>query len=349
MGSFISISEAAPTTVPKRRFRFGGILRFTILLAVAFCSMLGAWRYVRKLSPEVELYTFAAHKKIAYARELDKAGLPKIVIYGGSSCAFGVNTDQMRGEFHLQAVNFGLHAGMGPVVLTGLALKYTNPGDTLIVSLEPILLNMSFDWPALGDQISYALKAPDLCEGGPLRIQRRGAFGVFLTLRPGAENILRFLPSQLRHQYVEYPRSTFSPSGWQRYDVHAEPKARGVGTVISADSQMLLKRLKKYCLEHSIRVAYAMPWLYCDGSRLSTYKETFARFLYEMNKLIPVLRDPTLGTDTDPNDFADGPLHLRPPAATRRAEQLAKLIIEWRTWQPKELAKYFEPSRSDPE
>jgi len=111
-------------------------------------------------------------------------------------------------------------------------------------------------------QISYALKAPDLCEGGPLRIQRKGAFGVFLALRPGAENILRFLPSQLRHQDVEYPRSTFSPSGCQRYDVHREPDARGVGTVISADSQMLLKRLKKYCMEHSIRVAYAMPWLY---------------------------------------------------------------------------------------
>ena len=159
-------------------------------------------------------------------------------------------------------------------------------------------------------QISYALKAPDLCEGGPLRIQRKGAFGVFLALRPGAENILRFLPSQLRHQDVEYPRSTFSPSGCQRYDVHREPDARGVGTVISADSQMLLKRLKKYCMEHSIRVAYAMPWLYCDGSRLSTYKETFARFLYEMNKLVPVLRDPTLGTDTDPYDFADAILTL---------------------------------------
>ena len=306
--------------------------------------MLAAWSYVLKLCPEVDLYEFAAQKKIAYARKLDENGLPKIVIYGGSSCAFGVNTDYMQKDFHLPAVNFGLHAGMGVPVLTGFALKYTKPGDTLIVSLEPHLLNGPFDWPALGDQISYALKEPELCGGGPLHIPRRGSLGIFLTMRPGAQNMLLFLPRELRHQGVIYPKSSFSLSGWQRLDCHVQPNPSMVGTAISEDAQMMLKKVAGYCRENNIRVAYAVPWLYCDGTRLRYYKSVLSEYLYEISKLIPVLKDPTLGIDVDPDDFADGNYHLTPRVATRRAEELAKLIIQWSTWDSKELADQFQTS-----
>jgi hypothetical protein len=200
MASFISVSEASKDTVPTRRpSDMQETFRLVALLVVLVCSTVGAWRYVLKLSPEVDLYTYAARKKITLARKLDELGLSKIVICGGSSCAFGVNTDVMQKAFDLPVVNFGMHAGMGAPVLAGLALKYTKPGDTLVVSLEPHLLFTPFDWPALGDQISYALKEPELCEGGPLHLSRKGKLGIFLTMRPGAQNMLLFLPSPLFH------------------------------------------------------------------------------------------------------------------------------------------------------
>lgn len=342
MASFISVSDptpATPATVSRRRAcGWRDILRLVALLVITACSILAAWRYVLKLSPEVDLYTFAAHKKIAFARKLDERGLPKIVIYGGSSCAFGVNTDAMQSVFHLRVVNFGMHAGMGAPVLTGLALKYTKPGDTLVVSLEPHLLFVPFDWPALGDQISFALQEPELCEGGPLHLSRRGALGTFLTMRPGAQNMLLFLPRELSHLTVIYHKSTFTPSGWQSFDAHAPPKSVTMATVISADARTLLKKVVEYCLQNNIRVAYAIPWLYCDGAQLPIYKSLFSKYLYEVSRFIPVLKDPTLGIDTDPDDFADGSNHLRPRGATRRGEELAKLIIQWSTWNSKELA-----------
>jgi len=345
MASFISVSEAATGMVSKRRScGTREILRLMALLVVIVCSILGAWRYVLKLSPEVDLYTYAAHKKIAFARKLDERGLSKIVICGGSSCAFGVNTDAMQTAFHLRVVNFGMHAGMGAPVLVGLALKYTKPGDTLIVSLEPHLLFVPFDWPALGDQISYALKEPELCEGGPLHLYRRGTLGIFLTMRPGAQNMLLFLPRELSHLGVIYPKSSFSPSGWQSYDGHVQPHTSIIGTVISPDGQMLLEKVVGYCHENNIKVAYAIPWLYCDAAQLPYYKTVFSKYLYEVSRFIPVLKDPTLGIDTDPDDFADGNNHLRPRSATRRGEELAKLIIQWSTWDSKELAAYYGSS-----
>jgi hypothetical protein len=341
MASFISVSETAPATASKSRSSgLRDILRLVTLLVVMACSILGAWRYVLKLSPEVDLYTYAAKKKIACARKLDERGVSKIVIYGGSSCAFGVNTDAMQTDFQLPIVNFGMHAGMGAPVLTGLALKYTKPGDTLIVSLEPHLLFVPFDWPALGDQISYALQEPDLCEGGPLHLSRRGALGTFLTMRPGAQNMLLFLPRELSHEKVIYAKSTFSPSGWQSFDAHAQPKTVSMATAISADAQTLLNQLVGYCRQNNIRVAYAVPWFYCDGAQLVNYKSVFSRYLCEVSRFIPVLKDSTLGIDTDPDDFADGNNHLRPRGATRRGKELAKLIVEWRTWDAKELAAY---------
>ncbi len=341
MASSISASEAATATAGERRYSARReIVRLAAIIFVTICSILGAWKYVLKLSPEVELYTYAAHKKIAFARKLDERGLAKIVVCGGSSCAFGINTDVMQQKFGLPVVNFGMHAGMGAPVLAGLALKYTKPGDTLIVSLEPHLLFISFDWPALGDQISYALKDPELCAGGPLHLSRKGAFGIFLTMRPGAQNMLLFLPRELSHLKVIYSKSTFSPSGWQSFDGHAEPKPVTMATALSADAEKLLARLAGYCQQNKIRVAYAIPWLYCDGTQLPTYKSMFSKYLIQVSRFIPVLKDPTLGIDTDPEDFADSSNHLRPRGATRRGEELAKLIQRWSIWSSTDLAAY---------
>lgn len=341
MASSILVSEAKSSDAERQGFDVRDLLRLVTLLVITACSIVAAWRYVLKLSPEVNLYTYAARQKIAYAKKMDEQGLSKIVVFGGSSCAFGVNTEAMRTIFHLRIVNFGMHAGMGAPVLTGLALTYTKPGDTLIVSLEPHLLFVPFDWPALGDQISYALNQPDLCEGGPLHLARKGVSGTFLTMRPGAQNMLLFLPRELAHLKVIYSKSTFTASGWQSFDDHAPPKPITMATVISTDAKMLLNRLTEYCLKNHIRVAYAVPWLYCDWQQAPNYRILFSKYLYEVSKFLPVLKDPTLGIDLDPDDFADGNNHLRPRAATRRGEQLAKLIIPWNTWDSKELANLF--------
>jgi hypothetical protein len=347
MASSISASEADRSTLSKGRpDTVRQILRLLTLFIVLICSIFGAWRYVLKWSPEVDLYTYAAHKKIAYAKKLDQDDPSKIVVYGGSSCAFGVNTDIMRSAFHLPVVNFGMHAGMGAPVLTGLALKYTKPGDTLIVSLEPHLLFVPFTWPALGDQISYALHQPELCKAGPLNLPRRGALGIFLTMRPGAYNMLLFLPRELLHQGVIYSKSTFTTSGWQSFDAHAPPQSVTMATAISPDAQTLLQKIVAYCRQNNIRVAYAVPWLYCDAAQLPYYKDVFSQYLNTVSRLIPVLKDPSLGIDTDPEDFADGNNHLRPRGATRRGKELARLILQWSIWDSKELAAYSRLSGS---
>jgi hypothetical protein len=46
-----------------------------------------------------------------------------------------------------------------------------------------------------------------------------------------------------------------------------------------------------------------------------------------------VLKDPTLGADTNRAEFADTNWHLNPQAAARRTDELAREIQQWETWQ----------------
>ena len=71
----------------------------------------------------------------------------KLVIYGGSSCLFGIDAERLLHTHQMPAVNLGRGAGMGASVLTLAALQYTRPGDTLVAALEPSLLTGSLEPP----------------------------------------------------------------------------------------------------------------------------------------------------------------------------------------------------------
>lgn len=293
--------------------------------------------YTRHWNPEIGLYLYAARLKCRYAEALEQRTPTKVAFFGGSSCAFGVDTELMNRDYHLPAVNLGLHAGLGAPVLTAFALDRMKPKDTLIVSLEPQLLIIPFDYPALGDQFSLDIGHPEYMRGGPLGLARRGMPGFLLAPRPGAENLFNYIQKRLRHQQMVYSKQTFTPSGWQRLDQHAEPQSGCMLPSLSADGDRLLSRLAEYCRSHEIRLAYAMPWIYYAPSAARLYRPVAAQYLLCISKWMPVLRDSTLGLISDPDDFADGPLHLRPRSAEQRARILAEAVTHWDTWKPVEL------------
>jgi len=68
---------------------------------------------------------------------LDDTAGPRIVVVGGSSVAFGVDSAALEGEFPgYRAVNFGLYAALGTQVMLELSLDGIRPGDIVILSPE---------------------------------------------------------------------------------------------------------------------------------------------------------------------------------------------------------------------
>ena len=61
---------------------------------------------------------------------------PKIVIVGGSSTAFGLNSEMLSEHMGMPVVNFGLYATLGTKIMLDLSEDAINEGDIIIVAPE---------------------------------------------------------------------------------------------------------------------------------------------------------------------------------------------------------------------
>lgn len=61
---------------------------------------------------------------------------PKIVVLGGSSVLFGVDTAQMEEALHVPAFNLGLHASLPLADVLEEGRRAARPGDVLVLALE---------------------------------------------------------------------------------------------------------------------------------------------------------------------------------------------------------------------
>ena len=61
---------------------------------------------------------------------------PKIVIVGGSSVPFGVDSKQMEEMLGMPVVNFGLYATLGTKLMLDLSKEYINEGDIIVLAPE---------------------------------------------------------------------------------------------------------------------------------------------------------------------------------------------------------------------
>jgi hypothetical protein len=85
--------------------------------------------------------TIKPDEKHLYQASLLKASLlaeipsPRLIIFGGSNIAFGIDSELMERELGIPVINDGLHVGLGVAPLIEIK-KYIQPGDIIIISLE---------------------------------------------------------------------------------------------------------------------------------------------------------------------------------------------------------------------
>jgi hypothetical protein len=80
-------------------------------------------------------------EKHVYQASLQKAHLlatapsPRIIIFGGSNIAFGIDSKLIEEELDYHVINDGLHVALGVAPLKEIE-RYLRPGDIVIISLE---------------------------------------------------------------------------------------------------------------------------------------------------------------------------------------------------------------------
>ena len=309
------------------------------LLALGLASLGLAALYTLRWNPEVRFYTHAVAVKHAWAEKLRASHGHVVVVCGASSCAFSIDGERMRSRFGLPVVNFGLHAGMEPLFISGAAVDVARAGDTLVVALEPGLLMVPFNSPDLAAQMGFALGQPGLIHATSITGDPVHWVEDLLSLRPGAYHFFTLVGKvMLRKPLYRYSPEDVQPSGWQKTKERREfPDQEILQGTLSADARKLLLALKQWGQAHQVEVVYSLPWGYATAARLSAFQAMNSRFLHEVGAILPVLKDPALGAYTNRAHYADTEWHLTEEGAAARSDSLATQLLAHSFWTPAEL------------
>jgi hypothetical protein len=315
-------------------FRSRFPVRAALLLGIAAAVWGLSIIYTLYLNPEVRNWLEGAAIKSRWAEKMTREYGSKIVVYGGSSCAFSIDGQRMLDRHGLPTVNFGRSADIGTTVLTESVLAYVRPGDTLIVAVEPGLLTESSDVPALGVQFSCAMHHPEWVRHPHFDEPGLNWFQVLAALRPGGYHTFTMLGKIARGgPLFRYRASDYRPSGWEQTEVRIKITGPpNYGTRLSDDARKLLGGLRAWCDQRHVRIAYSLPWCYTPPDKVESFQKRNVEFLLQVNDVIPVLKDAHLGVDTNLDHFADTEVHLTGPAAALRTDEFAGQIKNWEIW-----------------
>jgi hypothetical protein len=290
--------------------------------------------YTVRFNPEIRFLAQMADLQARYAQKMDHEFGHKFLVVGGSSAMFSIKGEQMLRDHGLPVVNLGLNARLGPQVMIARALTMLNRGDTLVVAIEPGLFVESLDPPPAGIAFSCAIGQPELALAPVLGRKPSPVLSALLALRPGGDHVLILLSKLLtRKPLYYYSVAAASPSGWNHTDrrvpLLAEPSAQ---LTLAAEPSRFLHSLRDWCDARQIRVFYSLPWHWAPQQSVTALRKQNARLLLEIAECLPVLRDSSLGLDSDLRDFSDSNWHLNEGSSVLRSEQLAQQLVQGLTW-----------------
>ena len=309
------------------------------LLIVAGFTLALSFIYIIEFNPEIVFWKDAALVKRTWAREMTRRYQSKVVVYAGSSCAFSLDGERLLEKHGIPTVNMGLAAGMKASMLTQWALSETNPGDTLIIALEPGLLAEPLDQSSMAVQFSMAMHSLKWLDA-PWLEHHLSLVSTLLALRPGAQHVVAMMGKLIgRAPLYRYNRGDVHPSGWLTTPKRLPfpPSGQSESVFLSNESRTLLKYINQWAASNHVRVAYSLPWCYTTPENIKSMQNCNRAFLLQVLELIPVLKDPRFGASSQREYFADTPLHLSSEGAVLRTDELAHELNEWSVWTQAEL------------
>jgi len=306
---------------------------------LAFVALLAAALYTIRVNPEIRVYRQAIHVKRSWAGRLAADPAPRFILAGGSSAAFSVDGESLLRDHGVRLVNFGLHAGMGPLFVTAVAAREARPSDTFLLALEPGLLTEPFSSPDLGAQIGWALGEQELIRASPITGERVHWMEDLLSLRPGAFQVFNVLGAVVvRKRIYRYSIRDFNESGWQRaHDFREFGPPSLPSQPLSGDALRLLDALAQWGQTNRVNLMYSLPWAYVPPDQAEPFRRVNAAFLAQVRQKMPVLKDLALGVHSIRSHFADTAWHLTPEAARLRTENLAASLKSAAAWSRDEL------------
>ena len=324
--SFTSRSSAG--TIP--------VLALAAVLSAAF-----SWHAKRHWQVESAFFSEAVRTSERYAGSL-RAGHPHLfVVFGGSTSRASWIPSVLLDEFGVPVVNFGLHAGFGPHVITELAMREAKPGDTVVVAFEPAILARDEATPPTGGADLFLHE--DGLSFRPGRFFRLDPTHLVQYLQGNTRYNLFMVMKKLRRMkpYRYAVAENLHDDGWmevrERRPLPFNDTPRPASPIrLGAAGRELLLAIRDECGRRGCRAVYALPPR-LEGN--PNAPAAYASLLSDILPILPVVRDPLLGCNPHPDEFADTPQHPLRPGALRATRSLGPALAENRFWMVEELDK----------
>ena len=293
----------------------------------ALLGFLGCALFATYANPEIQFWQQALARKRAWAAR-PAAETPRVLICGGSSAAFAVDPLRFEQVSGLPCGNFAMFAGLGTPVMIEFALREARPGDTIVLALEPGLLTVPMEVNAVGQQMLFADGSPRGLVENPWAVSRQTAWSRLNLLRPGGYHVFTILARlALGRPAYPYRLDDVSEAGWIT-TAHRRQNVVNPGFLgrLSPDARRQLAELSNWAKARRVRIVATLPVGLVAPESRREYPRHSAAFVLDLMDYFPVVRDPNLGMNPNPADFADTPSHLVPTAAQLYTESLARAI-----------------------
>ncbi len=270
---------------------------------------------------------------------IETTASPKVILAGGSSVAFGFDSEALSEEIGMPVVNMGLQGGLGIRFVLESLRPYLHNGDIIILSPE---YHNIFSQLSGGELLAQMLVVDP---GGIRYLSSAREFTEVLRAFPAvhAEAIKNMAEDlKLRHCYLcqnretIYFRSAFDPNTGDILS-NEDPAYPLNGQVLSLPFSIGAKDLSKnisyFNKYYRSVVAQGVTMYFLYPSTVKTTSPETARLLQDLSTVLQTsLKFPTLGTPLeaqfDNELMFDTPYHLNQKGDVLRTQQLADWLCQ---------------------
>lgn len=309
-------------------------MRFLLSIAACLAAAYALAAFIAiPANPEVRFWNHVDElrdQEIAQVRK-DQPGKPILFFTGGSSCAFSIDPKIVEETCGMPAFNLGLPVSAGPKYLLHQALIKCQPGDILVVALEPdaLVYHSRFAASPFSFGLSVLNRRPSDTVGGST-FSERLTFREFLNYsRPGPSYVSILIAKTITGKGYRYQVDDIRYRGRIETPIKMSPPdfAETKYTSKICDSgKELLQSLASAASANGVHVIYSVPWTLTAPSSIQTNRSANSKILESINQVIPTVEDGYLGVTDDPDFFADSGLHLSAEGSKLRSQALSIVL-----------------------
>lgn len=306
--------------------------RILIMTGLIIAVWSGCGYFTITKNPEVAFWQACLAEKNSELAALPPG--PKILVGGGSSCAFSIHPDELTKATGLPAYNMGGSVLMGLNYVTSVLFSQAKEGDIVILHYEPEL----FQWTVPRDSptgIRIAISQGDLGQAFGTEVFGtdidRGA--TLAAMRPGG----RYLFTYLIKSFSGKPMYRYSMKGWRGGGLieHLGPERNDerAGVVettgfLTPEALASLQKIREYADRNGIDLYYVLPWKCIAGDSLAGTRAENTRYLEEISKFVQPIPEPEVGGIDDETQFSDTLYHLNLEAGRKRSALLGARLAD---------------------